>query len=336
MRNSRLAAGIAASAIAIALAAAGCGGSSSRDDGSRPRVDVGYAFAYDAGDVGDQVAFARLRRRTAIEFRIRELGSVANAVVALVRGEVQLATVPYATAVRAAEEGAHLRVVLGANMSSELVLVGGGDVASVAELRRRRVAVEALGVDGEALVRRALARAGLSRSQVTLTALDKSAARADALAAGRVDAAVLEELDYVRLRVRHEPVSVLASFADLRPRSTETVWVVSQAYERTHRVLLQRIVDGLLDGYGFLYSRAGRRAWLAQARRSALDDDAPVVAKRVYAFYRRVGFWPVRDEPVTREQHLRTVRSWVASRQLDRVVPFSRVWDASFWRAARR
>jgi ABC-type nitrate/sulfonate/bicarbonate transport system substrate-binding protein len=318
---------------ATILTAAGCGGSG--DDGAHMRVDIGYAFGSDVGDVGDRIALARVRRRTGIEFRIRELGGVANAVVALVRGDVQLATMPYATAVRAADEGAHLHVVLGANMTSELVLVGRGDIRSGAGLRGRRVAVEALDVDGEALVRRALARGGVPLSEVTLTALGKSAARADALASGRVDAAVLEEVDYVRLRVRGKRPNVLARFRDLRPRSTETVWVVSQVYERTHRALLQRVVDGLLDGYGFLYLPAGRRTWLARAQRSVLDDDGPVVAEQMYAFYRRVRFWPLRDEPVTPAQHLRTVRSWIETHQLDGVVPYRRVWDASFWRAAR-
>ena len=320
---------------ATTLTAAGCGGSGDRTGSRRPVLDVGYAFAYDAGDVGDRVAFARLRSRTGIQLRVRELGSVANAVVALVRGDVQMATMPYSTAIRAADEGAHLRVVLGAKMVPELVLAGRGDVASIGELRGRRVAFDALGTDGETLVRRALARDGVPAAGVTLTPLDTSGSRAAALASGRVDAAVLEEVDYTRLRAQGEPVTVLARLSDLRPRSTQTVWVVSQDYERTHRKLLARIVDGLLDGYAFLYTPAGGQAWLERARRSALDDDEPIVAKRLYAFYRRMRFWPQRDEPVTPQQHLRTARFWVETRQLDGVVPFARVWDARFWREAR-
>lgn len=315
---------------ATTLAAAGCA-SSSNTGSRRPAIKVGYAFGYDAGDVGDRIAFERLRLRSGIDVRIRDLGGVANAVVALVRGDVQLATMPYSTAIRAAEEGAHLRVVLGANMASEFILVGRDEVDSVAELRGRRIAFDAPGLDGETLVREALAEGDVPSSEVKLSALNGSTSRATALASGRVDAAVLEQVDYERLLARGEALTVLARLSDFRPRSTQTVWVVSQKYERTHRALLGRVVDGLLAGYAFVYTPAGRRAWLALARRSVLEDENPALAANVYAFYRRIRFWPLRDEPVTAEQHSRTVRFWIGAHQLEHFVPFARVWDESFW-----
>ena len=157
----------------------------------RPAVEVGYPFPYDASDVADRLAFAGLRRK-GIAVHVRELGGVANVLVALVRGDVQLATVPYSTAIRAADEGAHVRVVLGHNMVSDFVLVARPGFDSVAALRGRRVAFDAQGLDGDTLVRVALARAGLPSADVKLSALAESSARAAALAAGRVDAAVLD------------------------------------------------------------------------------------------------------------------------------------------------
>ena len=90
--------------------------------------------------------------------------------------------------------------------------------------------------------------------------LDESSARAAELAAGRVDAAVLDRVDYERLRARGLHLAVLARLSEYRPRSAETVWVVSESYEQTHRVLVRRLVRGLLDGYAFVYTPAGRRA----------------------------------------------------------------------------
>jgi ABC-type nitrate/sulfonate/bicarbonate transport system substrate-binding protein len=295
---------------------------------------VGYAFGADAGDVGDRIAFDRLERRSGIRVRIRELGGVANAVVAVVRGDVQLATMPYSTAIRAADEGAHLRVVLGANMASDLMLVARSGLDSVEDLRGRRVAFDAPGLDGETLVGQALGQAGMPKTAVKLSALGESAAGAAALAAGRVDAAELEEVDYERLRSRGREPTVLARLSDFRPRSTQTVWVASESYARSHRVRLRRVVDGLLEGYAFVYTPAGRRSWLRVARKSALKGDSAALARRIYAFYRRVRFWPLPYEPVTPLQHERTVRFWLAAHQLDRFVPFARVWDASFWHAA--
>src|SRR5205085_6518021 len=131
----------------------------------KPAVEIGYSFRYDASDVADRLAFAGLRRK-GIAVHVQELGGVANAVVALVRGDVQLAAVPYSTAIRAVDEGAHVRVVLGQNMVSDFVLVSRPGIDSVAALRGRRVALDATGLDGDTLVRVALARAGVPSAEV--------------------------------------------------------------------------------------------------------------------------------------------------------------------------
>ena len=314
------------------LALTGCGSKRHTASPPRPSVEVGYSFAYAAGDVADRIAFERLRRRAGIAIHIRNLGGVAQAVVALVRGDVQLATMPYSTAIRASEEGAHLRVVLGANIASDFVLVGGPGIDSVGALRGRRVAFDEPGLDGQTLLQVALARAGLAGSAVKSSAISEPGARAAALAGGKVDAAVLDEADYERLREHGEPVTILARLSAYRPRSTQTVWVVSQKYEQTHRMLLRRVVDGLLDGYAFVYTPAGRRAWVSLARRTVLRRENATLAPRLYAFYRRVRFWPLRNAPITPAQHARTVRFWIAAHQLDRFVSFARVWDESFWR----
>jgi ABC-type nitrate/sulfonate/bicarbonate transport system substrate-binding protein len=318
---------------AAAVVLTGCGhGARPRTSSPQPAVEVGYPFPYDASDVADRLAFAGLRRK-GIAVHVRELGGVANAVVALVRGDVQLATVPYSTAIRAADEGAHVRVVLGQNMASDFLLVARPGIDSVAALRGRRVAFDARGLDGDTLVRVALARAGVRSADVKLSQLAESPARATALAAGRVDAAVLDEADYERLRGLG--VVVLARLSALEPRSAASVWVVSQSWADKHSVLVGRIVRGLLDGYAYVYTPAGRRAWIVAAGRSVFRAD-PTLAPRIYDFYRSLRFWPLRDRPVTRVEHQRAVRFWLAAHELARYVPFTRVWDPSWWRGAAR
>jgi ABC-type nitrate/sulfonate/bicarbonate transport system substrate-binding protein len=323
---------------ALALTAAavlltGCGhGARARTTAPQPAVEVGYPAPYDAGDVADRLAFAGLHRK-GIAVHVRELEGVANAVVALVRGDVQLAAVPYSTAIRAVDEGAHVRVVLGQRMASDFVLVARPGIDSVAALRGRRVALDATGLDGDTLVRVALGRAGVPSAQVKLSQLADGSTRAAALAAGRVDAAVLDEPDYERLSGLG--VVALARLSELEPRSAAFVWVVSQSWADKHPVLVGRIVRGLLDGYAYVYTPAGRRAWIAAARRSVFRTD-PTLAPGIYDFYRSVRLWPLRDRPVTRAEHRRAVRFWLAAHELARSVPFAHVWDASWWRDAAR
>ena len=323
-------------ALAVAtLGLAGCGnGAGGSTTSTRPAIKVGYAFSHDPRAVADGLGFARLRR-DGIAVQVLDLGGVANAVVALVRGDVQLEAMPYSTAIRATEEGAHLRVVLGQSMASDALLVVRPGITSVEELRGKRITVEERGLDGESLVRETLARADMPSADVKLSVLADPAARARELATRRTDAAVLDEAGYEQLLRRGLQVNVLARLADVRPRSAQTVWVVAQDYEQAHRRLVGRVVRGLLDGYAFAYTPSGRRAWIALARRSALVDD-PGLAPRIYDFYKAARAWPLRDEPVTPAQHRRTVRYWLRVHELDEYVPFSRIWDTSFWRHAAR
>lgn len=320
---------------AAAVLLAGCGhGARKRVAPPKPAVEVGYPFPYHASDVADRLAFAGLRRK-GIAVHVKELGGVANAVVALVRGEVQLATMPYSTAIRAVDEGAHVRVVLGQNMASDFLLVARPGIDSVAALRGRRVAFDGTGLDGDTLVRVALARAAVPSAGVKLSQVAESSARAKALAAGRIDAAVLGQPDYARLRGRGLGVVVLARLRELEPRSAATVWVVSQSWADKHPQLVGRIVRGLLDGYAYVHTPAGRRAWIVTARRSVFRAD-PTLAPRIYDFYRSLRLWPLRDHPITRAEHQRAVRFWLDAHELARYVPFARVWDPSWWRAAAR
>jgi ABC-type nitrate/sulfonate/bicarbonate transport system substrate-binding protein len=144
---------------------------------------------------------------------------------------------------------------------------------------------------------------------------------------------VLDEADYERLRGLG--VIVLARLSALEPRSAASVWVVSQRWAEEHPMLVGRIVRGLLDGYAYVYTAAGRRAWIVAARRAVFRSD-PTLAPQIYDFYHSVRFWPLRDRPVTRAEHQRAVRFWLGAHELARYVPFSRVWDASWWQAAAR
>ena len=100
-------------------------------------------------------------------------------------------------------------------------------------------------------------------------------------------------------------------------------------------MLVGRIVRGLLDGYAYVYTAAGRRAWIVTARRAVFRSD-PTLAPQIYAFYRSARFWPLRNRPVTRAEHRRAVRFWLDAHELARYVPFARVWDQSWWRGAAR
>ena len=98
---------------------------------------------------------------------------------------------------------------------------------------------------------------------------------------------------------------------------------------------MRRLVRGMLDGYGSMYTAEGRQRWIAKARAGVFKDE-PALAARVYENYRRLKLWPRRTEPVTKAQWESRVLFWLAGDVVESVPSFERVWDLSLWRAAAR
>jgi ABC-type nitrate/sulfonate/bicarbonate transport system substrate-binding protein len=319
---------------ALLLVLVGCG--NAPDDSKRSAaapLEVGYSFGFDAGDVGDRIAFRRVEQ-SGIRVRTRDMGSPTNAVAALTRGDIELANMPYTVLADAVANGVPIRAILGANMAPEFLLVGRPGIASVADLRGKVVVHSGPGTISEVLVRVALKRAGLGPRDVSLRGIQESPQKAAALVSGRAEGGAVEFVDYELLRRELPGAKVLVRQLDVQPRATVMVWVMKRSTMERSPARVGRIVAGLLRGYGDVYSAAGRRSWLELARKSVLADAPPGLAPRVYGFYRDVGFWPRRGQPVTQAQHDALVAYWRANGVFDGDLPFTEAWDMSFWPAA--
>lgn len=325
-----------AATAALALALGACGGDDEDDgaSGSVERVRVGYAFGFDVGDTGDRVAFRRLRERDGIRATFREMGGPPNTVAALQRGDIDMASINLASAVAAIGQGADLRVVLGSNMFPEWELAARPDVGTLADLDGKKVATFGHKEETEGFVFSALERAGLDRDDAKLLALGDSSNRATALERGRIDATPLDFVDLQRLRRRMPGLRVLASLRDIAPTVAPTVLVTTSRYVRENKDTVERVVHGLLEGYEFVYGDEGKPAFVAEARRGPLSEDPPALAAQTYDFYRREGLWPRADEPITSARSDATQRYWLKTGQIEKALPFPKIWDVSFWQSA--
>jgi ABC-type nitrate/sulfonate/bicarbonate transport system substrate-binding protein len=224
--------------------------------------------------------------------------------------------------------------VLGSNMALEYVFAALPGFKTPADLVGKRVGISGPGQDTDVLVRTVLSRAHVDPGKVHFSALQDSTSRVAALLAGRLDAAALEYTDLRRLQARVPGVVILGRMSDVKPRSAQTIWVVSRGWAAKHPALLKTTVDGLLDGYRFVMSPAGRTAWIEKAKATVLAGSPDWLIAGTYDYYRSIRFWPSADEPVTPAIHERAVAFWTASGQLEGGVPFAKLWDASLWRAA--
>jgi ABC-type nitrate/sulfonate/bicarbonate transport system substrate-binding protein len=309
-------------ALAVSVTVAGCGG-----DGGEPQtLNVGYGWGADVGDTGDSLAFRALERDEGLKVQVRDMGGEAEAIVGLTRGDVQLAQLGYNDALNAIAAGADVRALMASNMAPEFLFVGRPGVEKPADLRGKRVAHSGAGAEGETLLDHTLRKGGLTQSDVKVSAMDDSVARAAALAGNRLDAAMLEVPDYERLRASDPGYRVLSRMTEIQPPVPHNLWIVDREWADQHRDELERIVAGLMDGYASVYTKDGRSAWIEEARRSFLKDEDPALAEKLYAFYKEVRYWPTQDRMVDQSDHDAAVRLFLDGGQIENGVPYGAVW----------
>jgi NitT/TauT family transport system substrate-binding protein len=168
----------------------------------------------------EQALFRRHRVRVAIRTFVTDKGRDT----ALVEGRLHAANVATHTALALLGRGVPIRAVLLLDDSREAdAILGGPGVGSVRALRGKRVAFET-GSTSEILLRHALDAAGMSMREIRPVRM--AAARAgQALAAGRVDAAVTYE-PYIADALQRNPRLRLVYSAGADPGLISDVLVV--------------------------------------------------------------------------------------------------------------
>lgn len=317
-------------ALSLTAAVGACGGDDDGEDGRE--LKVGYAFGFDVGDTGDRVAFDHLAATTDIEPTFVETGGGAEAVAALTRGDIDMATLSFGDALNAVGQGADIRLIFAMTQKLDDLLVAGPELETVPELRGRRIVAgqpppgqEAVALD------RVFEQAGLNEGDYELEYVPDSQNRSAALVGGRADAATLESVD-VELARGDAELNVLADVGAGIPRPS-TVLAVRRDFVDENRALVGEVVRELRAGFRSLYGPDGRDAWVEQAREEDLADRPEEVAARIYEGHRELGYW-TRGSPITESQHDGTVEYLVENGIVDEPAPFDEVWDISFWTAA--
>ena len=232
---------LAACALGAAVPA-GCGGGG----GGQRTLRVGYAFGFDIGDVADRVGFEGVK---GIDVRYREMNGGTNAISALVRGDIDMADLSLADLISAIGAGADVRAIMVASTVPEYLFVARPPFDALAKLRGARVGLFAKSSVITELTKVSLRPAGLGLGDVKSRPLADSTTRAAALASGRIDATLLEYVDYLRIAPKVAGLKVLNATRELVPVLSTPVFAVSGSYARSHRDLLRKTVRGLVDGY---------------------------------------------------------------------------------------
>ncbi|HZR99516.1 MAG TPA: ABC transporter substrate-binding protein [Chloroflexota bacterium] len=206
-----------------------------------------------------------------------------DSVAALVSGSLDVLHCPTDACIIAVSKGARLKLVNDYLMEAPYDLVAKPDLASVEELRGKKVGVSSLSAGSGTLAKVMLRAKGLGPDDYELVQAGGNPARYAALQSGGIDAAMLS--DPVNFAAQLEGYRVLLSFSD----------VVSQYSFVSHWVQESWLDDAANQGYlvAFQAGQIKANQWAHDAaNKDAVVDvivrnahTTPEIAQRIYDFY---------------------------------------------------
>ncbi|MFG1710368.1 ABC transporter substrate-binding protein [Nonomuraea sp. M3C6] len=316
--------------VSIGLLAAGCGssGTSGGESASAPaakQMRVGYASALDPNDVADQLGLEMAGAK------VTTLTDDSTVVAGLMRDSLDVGNVDFDAAIKAKSSGVPIKIIYVAQMKPEYDLVARPEITSLDQLAGKRVGYHAPGSQTDIFVHSLLKeKIPAQYDKVKFLALEESSRRAQALASNKLDAAVLEAINFAALKQQgdyHE----LGTWADLTGDASQargTAWITTDQKYASDKTALTTLVTSLQKGYDKTY--ADKNAWLAAAKKAVPEVDQSLLPA-VYDTYTREGMYPKAGEPPitpesfkTTEKFFRDLGGW-KDEQSDAIVAFDLV-----------
>jgi ABC-type nitrate/sulfonate/bicarbonate transport system substrate-binding protein len=322
---SRIRAAIVAATVS-GLVIAGCGGDDKASSGAvagNQQLRVAYASALDPNDVADQMGLV------ADGAKVTTLTDDSAVVAGLLRDSADVGNVDFDAAIKAKASGVPLKIIYISQMKPEYVLVSRPEITSYEDLAGKKVGFHARGSQTDIFVHNLLEQKAPG-VKVEYLALEESSRRAQAMAAGRLDASALEAINLAALKQEGD-YHQLGSWADLTGEAAGvrgTAWITTEEGYEKNKERLTTFVANLQKGYDQFY--ADKEAWLAAAAEAVSDVDQELLPD-VYESYKGQEMYPKGGTPAltpedfkTSEKFFRELGGW-EDEQADDIVAFDLV-----------
>jgi ABC-type nitrate/sulfonate/bicarbonate transport system substrate-binding protein len=257
-----------------------------------------------------------------------------EAVAALVSGSLDVLMCPTDSCTTALSKGAQIRMVNDFLVEAPYDLIAKRDVATVADLRGKKVGVSSLNAGSGTLVKIMLRGRGLGPDDYELVQAGGNPQRYAALQSGGVDASILSDpLNFAALL---EGYHALLNFTEIVPRySFSSDWVLNSWLDTAaNRDYLVGFQAAQIKGKRWAHDPANKAAIIEMI--VTRTSTTPTVAERVYDFYvaknpHLVGVEDLQVEPVQTVAQI--LREWENLPDL----PPDNVWrDGSYIQRARQ
>lgn len=251
---------------------------------------------------------------------------------ALVTGDVDFACEWLLSILGAIREGADIKVVVTVNADNTYTVVARDEVADVADIANRTWAISRMGAISQTYAALWADAAGVDTSTITWVPIGGNTARARAVLAGQVDAAMLTYGEY--LRISEEPgVKSLGTLPELLPPLPISVCATSTRMIEESPELVQKFVNGVLNSVRHARTDEGKAAYIALAKELGAGDFTDEQFDALWDFYLGPDGNPLAMDPnggMYPEVIHRNMAMAVEDGTIPEMYPLEKMWDPRF------
>jgi ABC-type nitrate/sulfonate/bicarbonate transport system substrate-binding protein len=200
------------------------------------------------------------------------------------------------------------------------------------DLRGKKWAISQVGAISQTYAALWLSKSGMPDGTVDWIPIGGGTARARALLAGQVDAALLTAGEWLRIR-EQKGVRLLAAVADKVPPLPLNLCVVPTKMINDKPALVQAFVNGMLNAVRHARTPEGRVAYIKLAQQVDPTGYTEKQYEEMYDFYFGPKGNPLAVDPnggLYPEVYVANMKSMVAEKSLDAVMPLEKLIDSRF------
>lgn len=229
-------------------------------------------------------------------------------------------------------QGSPARVVYSVNADNTYVIVTRDNITNAADLRGKKWAITQMGAISQTYAALWLNKNGLPDGSVDWIPIGGTTARARAVLANQVDVTLLTVGEWMRIK-EQKGVRLLAAVSDAVPPLPLNLCVVTGKLINERPAVVQGFVTGILDAVRHARTPEGKQEYIKIARKIDPASYTDQQYEELYNYY----FGPKGNvlavDPnggMYPEVYVANMKSMVAEKTLDAVLPLEKIWDPRF------
>jgi NitT/TauT family transport system substrate-binding protein len=273
-----------------------------------------------------------LLRNEGIEAKIVGFTAGLTATQAVAGGSLDAACDGFTSSVSAIARGSPARTVYSVNADNSYVIITRDAITKPEDLRGKRWAITQMGAISQTYAALWLGKKGLPDGSVDWIPIGGTAARARAVIAGQVDAALITAGEWIRVE-QQKGIHVLATLSDSVPPLPLEICVVTTKMINERPGVVQGFINAMLNAARQARTPEGKATYIKIARQADPSGFTDQQYEQLYDFYFGPKSNPLVMDPnggMYPEIYVSNMKSMVEEKTLDAVMPLDKLVDVRF------